>query len=96
MKHPTRPGDLSMHEAADMLHPVMTKLVDDVEVYMKWTCPSCGERVLSDDKLTLDQATGKVVFRPKYMHTAKEDGSPCMISVDVLEYVFGCQIRYKL
>ncbi len=38
-------------------------------VYLKWTCPKCGERVLADEPN---------VYNPLgYRHTEREDGTQC-------------------
>lgn len=37
--------------------------------YIKWTCPKCGERVLSEDP--------NVFCDRGYLHSEKQDGSEC-------------------
>lgn len=60
-------------------------------VLMKWTCPGCGERVTSTDPITLVMHEGRQVaaFPPGFVHSEKEDGSPCGESVDIRKYRFG-------
>ena len=38
-------------------------------VWVKWTCPACGERCLADD--------ANVFAAGGYRHTEKQDGTPC-------------------
>ncbi len=57
------------YEIDDML-PRMNELIQDgCLVFLKWTCPSCGERVTSNQPNTY-QTKG-------YQHEEKADGSLC-------------------
>lgn len=84
------PDDLTSTEFARVAGYLMEA---GTEVYVKWTCPSCGERVMADDACPkVDRGPGLkfgVGMQPKYMHTTKANGDPCMISVDTLLWRFG-------
>ncbi len=85
------PKDLSLQEAADFFYPLIHS---GAVVYIKWVCPSCGERVTADDPMILSPNGEQVQFQPKYLHTVKDNGDPCMVSVDVYNWRFGCRVVY--
>lgn len=90
-KYTPRDSDLSYQVATLLLHP---EVANGTQVYIKWTCPSCGERVTSDDPMQLAQ-TGQLIWRPGYQHTTRDDGTPCGHTVDVRTWLFGCMLIYS-
>ena len=42
---------------------------EGAEVFVKWTCPACGERVMCD--------TPNTFYTDGFLHSEKEDGSVC-------------------
>jgi hypothetical protein len=83
-----RDSDLDYQAATLLLYP---HVVAGTRVFIKWTCPACGERVTADDPMRL-HPTGQLVWRPVYQHTERDDGSPCGHTVDVYTYRFGCML----
>ena len=52
-------------------HAIVMGLVGDspdIKVYVKWTCPACGDRCVCDQPNT---------FYSRYEHGTREDGTPC-------------------
>lgn len=63
-----------MTEHSDMekekLLPIMNAwLSKGYDVYVKWTCPQCGERAAANEPNTFNDGG--------YIHEEKLDGSPC-------------------
>lgn len=85
MPHPPREGDLTIDEAAREIIPLMNM---GMTVFLKWTCPSCGERVVLDKALFYDQ-DGALVVPMALLHTEKDDGTPCMVSVPIRQARMG-------
>ncbi len=81
-----RDGDLNYNQLAERAIPTILR---GGSVYVKWTCPDCNERVLSDKPLELHPTTGQVIFPVGYLHTERGDGSACDRYVSTTEYVFG-------
>lgn len=92
MPHPPRDGDLDINELVRRAAPVM---LSGAEVYIKWTCPSCGERVMLDKPLEFNQ-NGAIVVPSGLLHTEKDDGSPCMISVPIREAKMGFTVLARI
>lgn len=71
--------------------PIFESMKLGYVVLMKWTCPGCGERVTADEPLKLMVYEGRqvVAFPPGYIHTEKDDHTPCGESVDTQKYRFG-------
>lgn len=42
---------------------------ENIAIFLKWTCPGCGERVTADEPDT--------VYPKGVIHTEKADGTPC-------------------
>lgn len=82
-RHPPRKGDLTIDELYQQAVPLLFATKPSL-VYMKWTCPSCGERVSSDDPLYVN-SQNQVVVPSSLLHTTKDDDSPCMISVSTTD-----------
>lgn len=77
-------------------NPIYAQLTAGNVVFLKWTCPACGERVTSSEPLKLvdhpefpDGSKKVVAFPPGYTHTEKDDGSPCGHLVDIRTYRFN-------
>lgn len=51
-------------------------------IWIKWTCPGCGERVTADEPNTF--------CTQGYLHTTREDGTPCGIPYD--GHLFGLRL----
>lgn len=90
-RYPPREGDIDYNELANRAVPIMKQ---GGLVYLKWTCPDCGERAMSDNPLEFLVGTGQVIYAPGYVHTQREDGSPCDRLIRTHEHVFGMQIHY--
>ncbi len=59
-------GDLEIVE----LMPMIDNLIEQgAVVFLKWSCPSCGERVTANEPNSY--------HRGGYRHEEKKDGSPC-------------------
>lgn len=87
-----RDNDLGYQEASLLFYPEIVER--GAQIFIKWTCPKCGERVISDDPMRIAQ-TGQLEWRPGYQHTEREDGSPCGETVSVYTYRFGCMLMYS-
>jgi hypothetical protein len=61
-----RPGDLEIDELLRQLDQLIAK---GATVFVKWTCPSCGDRCVADEPNQ---------FHPEgYTHTTRDTGAPC-------------------
>lgn len=85
MPHPPREGDLTIDEAA---REIISLKNIDATVFLKWTCPSCGERVVLDKALYYNR-DGALVVPMALLHTEKDDGTLCMVSVPIREARVG-------
>lgn len=87
-KYPPRSGDLSFQELSQRAYPLVKM---GHIVFVKWTCPDCGERVTSDTPLYLVKHEGRecVAFPPGYNHTEKDDHTNCGRLVRIHEHKFG-------
>lgn len=54
---------------AELLPEIDGFIARGATVYIKWTCPKCGERVIADEP-NVYNALG-------YRHTERQDGTPC-------------------
>lgn len=59
-------NDVPMGRLIEIMNAYIAKGYD---VYVKWTCPKCGDRCISNEKNCF-QTQG-------YRHEEKVDGSPC-------------------
>ena len=98
MPYAPRPGDLPIEQLVDRMLPPLRQ---GAQVYLKCTCPACGERYVSDQPLTLDPI-GRLVLPSHLIHTLKENDEPCMHSVvcydasdESTPYVFGFMVVYS-
>src|SRR5260370_28532217 len=65
--YPPRAGDVAVDELLRLMDEVMA--AGAIAVYVKWTCPRCGDRVVADAACS---------FHPEgYTHTTRADGTPC-------------------
>lgn len=53
--------------------------------YVKWTCPTCGERVVADESNTINLGG--------YRHTERLDGSPCGATYQGSRFGFVAVLR---
>lgn len=84
--------DLDYQQATIALLPLVR---EGVQVYLKWTCSRCKERVLSDDPMTFDHDTQQLIWHAAYRHTHRDDGTPCGQLHDTRTGLFGCMLVYK-
>lgn len=86
-----REEDATITEMAQVIYERMNM---GCLIYLKWTCPACGERVTSTSPLTLTDhpefpGYKIVAFPPGYRHDEKDDGSPCGHLINIREYRFN-------
>lgn len=62
----TEYNDLSIGELIPLMEDLISK---GFEVFVKWTCEVCGERVTTNEP--------NCFFTKGYNHEEKADGSPC-------------------
>lgn len=89
MPYPPRPGDKPITEFAATIFDLIVNR--HAKVYIKWTCPGCGERVVSDDPIVV-QPDMKIVVPSDLLHTEKDDGTPCMVSVKGMTNPIGFMV----
>lgn len=63
---PPRNGDLPFDKLVVEMDKLLAK---GYHVWVKWTCPDCGERATSNEP--------DVVHTGGYLHQEKADGTPC-------------------
>ena len=87
--YPPRKDDIDAQELCNLVGP----LIDHGDkVYIKWTCPACGERVTATDQLqTIKGYDSKpaVLLHQYYRHDEKANGAPCGESVTAQTGRFG-------
>lgn len=66
MSYPPRKGDRSAEAILAQMEDVVAQ---GGHAFVKWTCPACGERVMSN--------VPDVFNTEGYLHEAKTDNSPC-------------------
>lgn len=94
MSYPAREGDLPMPVAAERIADVLK--LPNATVYIKWTCPRCGDRVSANDPVPRRE-DGRVEFRPGYLHEEREDGTWCGCLYPTHENsLFGIMIIYQV
>ena len=59
---------------SDVLEPALLRDMDEFigegwDVYVKWTCPRCGERVMCE--------TPNTFYAGGFRHAVRADGEPC-------------------
>lgn len=64
--YPPREGDLPLEQIKATMDMI---LAQGGQAWIKWTCPKCGERVVSDEE--------GCIHLDGYLHTEKADGSEC-------------------
>lgn len=90
-----RDGDATYQQIAQ---PIYNHIMSGSIIFLKWTCPKCGERVTSSQPLQLidhPEFPGQrkvVAFPPGYTHDEKDDGSPCGELVSIHTYRFNYAI----
>lgn len=63
---PPRPGDLDLDATATAMQGLMDK---GHTVFVKWTCPGCGDRCIADEPNT--------IHTDGYHHGERADGTVC-------------------
>lgn len=87
--YPPRPGDKPITEFAPQIFDLIVN--QRAVVYLKWTCPACGERVLCDDRVLVRDDL-KMVVPSDLLHTTKDNGEPCMYSVKGVSHPVGFMV----
>lgn len=88
--HLPREGDLPLTELASQVAPLIE---EGHAIFLKWTCPACGERVTSSDPLSI--VTHPVTHLPcvalhaLYKHSEKDDGTACDCIIPAAGSRFG-------
>lgn len=66
---------------------LMNRLIKEGhDVFVKWTCPKCGDRCISTEKNTFNMGG--------YVHETRDNGEPCgeLYNGDA----WGCMAHFKL
>ena len=85
--YPPRDGDLPIDKIAERAIPLLRA---GHAVYLKWSCPACGNRVTATEPLRL--VDNRVAVKMEYEH----DYHGCNHVVDTETYIFGMTVLIRM